>query len=422
MFISPLKSHKAKNPWKAGLLIAATLCSMSVLTKGCIAQVPPLDPTLNEEVLMVPVAPNMTRKIYKPGKSSGADVIDAGGSVAIARAKDGWTAELETTIFKPPGEGPFPLLVLNHGKALGDPRAQERVRFLAVSREFVKRGYAVIIPMRAGFSRSTGEYIEHHCNMAANGQIQASDLQGALEYAVTQPWVDKDRILIGGQSYGGLTAIAFATRNFPGVKGVINFAGGLRTVGGNCDWQASLVQAFSLYGGQARVPSIWFYGENDSFFGHDLATRMHNAYTSAGGIATLVNFGPFKNDGHAMSGSRDGVKVWWPETEKFLRHIGMPADEIFNIADPAAPTPTDFAALDDVDAIPYLQKKGREEYRIFLEKSTPRAFALSPSGAWSWTEDGDDPAERALANCEKNSRLPCKLYAVDNYVVWDNRS
>lgn len=355
----------------------------------------------------------------KSNKSSGADVSATTGNSTAAPAKRSRSGELETTIFKPPGEGPFPILVLNHGKSLGSARAQERARFLTVSREFVKRGYAVVIPMRTGFSKSSGEYVEEYCDMTANGQIQANDLDDVLAYVGRQSWADMQRILIGGQSYGGLTAMAFATQGFPGVKGVINFAGGLKTNG--CQWESSLVQAFATYGAQARVPSLWFYGENDSHFGPALATRMHQAYTAAGGNAILVKYGPFKNDAHGMSGSRDGIKIWMPETEKFLRQIGMPNEEIFKLAEPARLPKSGYAEINNIAAVPYLREDGREQYRSFLTKSQPRAFALSASGAWSWVEDGDDPAERALANCQKNSASPCKLYAVDNDVVWNNK-
>src|SRR4051812_17681911 len=61
------------------------------------------------------------------------------------------SAELETTIFKPEGDGPFPVALINHGKAPGNPYFQERARYLVASREFVRRGYAVVIPMRMGF-------------------------------------------------------------------------------------------------------------------------------------------------------------------------------------------------------------------------------------------------------------------------------
>ena len=35
-----------------------------------------------------------------------------------------WAATLEVTLFSPPGDGPFPVAVINHGKAAGDPRWQ----------------------------------------------------------------------------------------------------------------------------------------------------------------------------------------------------------------------------------------------------------------------------------------------------------
>ncbi|OGB24730.1 MAG: dienelactone hydrolase [Burkholderiales bacterium RIFCSPLOWO2_02_FULL_57_36] len=326
--------------------------------------------------------------------------------------------EMETTVFKPPGTGPFPLVVMNHGKDPGDPQYQKRDRFLVLSREFVKRGYAVVVPMRRGFSKSTGTYLEDGCNMTHNGQLQANDLVGSLEYFRQQPWVDKDRIIVAGQSYGGLATMAFGTRNFPGVKGLINFSGGLRADGGTCQWQGELVTAFAEYGGKSTLPSLWFYGQNDSYFNHELANRLHNAYLTSGGNAKLVAYPAFKRDAHGMVGSRDGVKIWWPETEHFLRQIGMPTEKVVTFAEKRPLPKTDFAAIDNVDAIPFLKDTGREAYRIFLSKSLPRAFALSASGEWSWAEEGDDPAERVLTSCQASSGAPCKLYAVDDYVVW----
>ena len=67
--------------------------------------------------------------------------------------------ELETTVYRPPGEGPFPLVVINHGKSFGDSRFQPRSRYPLAALEFVRRGYVVAIPMRRGFSKSGGIYI-----------------------------------------------------------------------------------------------------------------------------------------------------------------------------------------------------------------------------------------------------------------------
>jgi dienelactone hydrolase len=376
------------NNWKRKLAACAGAVCAGLASANGLAQAAVLDPSLNEEIMMVMASPAAT-------------------------------VELETTVFKPPGTGPFPLVIMNHGKEPGNPKLQKRDRFLALSREFLKRGYAVVVPMRTGFAHSTGEYSEYNCNMTSNGQVQANDLQNVLNYLRTQSWADKDRILVAGQSYGGLATMAFGTRNFPGVKGLINFAGGLRTEGG-CDWQQSLVNAFAEYGGKSTLPSLWFYGENDTYFNHDVARKLHDAYTGNGGNAKLIAYGPFKHDAHAMVGSRDGVKVWWPETEKFLQQLGMPTDEVFALSEPPSIPKSNYAMIDNIDALPYVKDKGREAYRTFLGKSSPRAFAIASNGSWSWAEEGDDPVHRVLANCKKNSGQACKLYAVDDYVVWSD--
>ena len=85
-----------------------------------------------------------------------------------------------------------------------------------------------------------------------------------------------------------------------------------------------------------------------------------------------------------------------------------------------------FAAIDDVDAIPYLGDRGRAGYRDWLTKGTPRAFALAANGRWAATSGSKpldseapvDPVERAVWLCNRSAGLPCRLYAVNNVVVW----
>ncbi|GIZ52265.1 dienelactone hydrolase family protein [Noviherbaspirillum aridicola] len=364
------------------LALAASLFGASA------AQAQVLETAFNEQVVMVPA-------------QSGAQAV-----------------ELETTVFRPTGAGPFPVVVMNHGKALGNPRNQNRDRFVVLSREFVKRGYAVVIPMRKGFSKSSGDYVDPGCDMTAHGLAQAEDLDDTMAWLRAQPWADSQRVVVAGQSYGGLTALAFGTHQNGGVRGLINFAGGLKMHGGSCRWEQSLVDAFAAFGKRSSLPSLWFYGQNDNHFGPELASRLHQAYTQAGGLAQLVAFGPFKKDAHGMSASRDGVQVWWPETERFLRQIGMPTETVYALADEVKIPDVEYAAIDNIDAIPYLRGNAREQYKVFLTKTGRRAFAVSPSGAWSWAEEGDDPVYQALSDCQKHSSQPCRLYALDNHVVW----
>ena len=99
-------------------------------------------------------------------------------------------------------------------------------------------------------------------------------------------------------------------------------------------------------------------------------------------------------------------------------------------AAPAAPQPpriaSGYAAIDDIDAIPFLSDRGRQNYREWLALPTPKAFAISATGyffATSGLRPKDttlptDPVERALIGCERNARMQCKLYAVNGSVVW----
>jgi hypothetical protein len=146
---------------------------------------------------------------------------------------------------------------------------------------------------------------------------------------------------------------------------------------------------------------------------------MHAAYTLAGGQGKLVEFGPFKHDAHGMLASRDGEKIWLSETEQFLQQVGMPTKVLYEVPEPPQPPRTDFAKVDDVDAVPFLTDNGRRAYREYLTKLTPRAFAVSPTGAWTWAEEGEDPESRALSTCSAKSNQPCKLYSIDDYVVWN---
>ncbi len=331
------------------------------------------------------------------------------------------TASLQTTVFRPNGPGPFPLLIINHGKEAGAPRFQARDRFIFMATEFVKRGYAVMVPMRQGFADSTGIYADHGCNMTANGYAQAADIQDVLEFARDQAWIDDEHIVVAGQSYGGLATIALGTRELAGVRGLINFAGGLRDDGNHCDWRSELVHAFDVYGEHNKIPSLWIYGINDSLFGPELVGRMHDAFIRAGGRARLFAFGAFKRDSHGLLASRDGARIWWREAEHFLREVGMPTEERYAVAQAPSLPRSDFARLDDIDAVPYLSANGRAAYREYLAKMTPRAFAVSPSGAWCWAEEGEDPDARALATCARKSNKPCQLYSVDDYVVWPGK-
>jgi dienelactone hydrolase len=368
----------ALTPWLAAALAcagAAAACAQDLL------------PSLREEVVMVPAA----------------------------------SAALETTLFRPAGDGPFRLVVVNHGKAPGEPRRQPRARYLALAHELVQRGYAVVVPMRRGFSHSGGDYAAHRCDARAHGLAQADDVRAALEFYARRADIDASRVVVIGQSAGGLTALALGAQRVPAVAGLVNFAGGLRE-DGCTDWQRGLAAAFGAYGQASRVPTLWFYGDNDAHFAPAVWHDLHRAYTARGGRATLVAHGRFGDDAHELAERRAGAAVWLPAMARFFADLGLPFEKLHDIAlaEHEAPPPraTAFAPVADAAAVPSLRGAGIDAYAQFLQAARPRAFAVGEDGSWAWYSGAGDAMTRALAYCGRQAGAPCRLYAVDDTVVW----
>ncbi len=330
--------------------------------------------------------------------------------------------ELETTFYRPPGDGPFPLVLINHGKAPGESRFQGRARYPVAARELVQRGYAVVIPMRQGFSKSGGGYAGTGCNVQSNGHVQAEDVRVVLQHYAARPEIDATRVVVFGQSHGGLTTLALGTLNLPNVMALVNFAGGLRQ--DNCQgWEQNLVRALGSYGRATRVPSLWFYGDNDSFWSTALWTEMHREYALGGSEARLVAYGSFGSDAHSMFAARAGVPIWLPEVRKLFVSLGLPFEkqhEITLAEHTSAPPPdSGLAAVGQVEAVPHLRQAGREAYQRFLDGDAPKAFAVAPNGAWGARLGHAQAMKLALENCQKHAKeARCQLYAVDDRVVW----
>lgn len=329
--------------------------------------------------------------------------------------------DLEATFYRPAGDGPFPLVVINHGKESGNPRFQARARYTTAARELLQRGYAVVIPMRQGFSKSEGSYIGGGCNVESNGRVQAEDVVETLRQLAQRPDVDARRVVVFGQSHGGLTTMALGKFNLPNVVGLINFAGGLRQE--TClGWERALAGAMASYARETGVPSLWFYGDNDSYFPPEVWREMFAQYVASGGHARMVAFGRFGGDSHGLFGSAAGVAIWLPEVEAFFRQLGLPFDKTQAIAPITheGPVPPDsgYARIDDVAAVPHLNPAGRERYARYAQAESPRAFAIAQSGAWAW-RSGPQSIKQALELCAQSAKgQACRLYAVDDQVVW----
>jgi dienelactone hydrolase len=235
---------------------------------------------------------------------------------------------LSTRVCRPPGEARAPLVVINHGQP-PDPAQYTHVLTPAcdaVAEWFIQRGYVVARPLRRGYGATGGTFAEAiaPCNAAdfvGGGLASAADIDAVVRYMRTQPYVARDHLVVVGQSAGGWAALAYASRYPDGLSAVLNFAGGR---GGHRDNVANLncspdrlVAAAGTFGRTTRVPTLWVYSRNDSYFAPELAERMNAAFTAAGGRAVFVQPPPFARDGHTLF-TPAGIAIWGPIAGSFL--------------------------------------------------------------------------------------------------------
>ena len=206
------------------------------------------------------------------------------------------TRDIPVTIFRPPGEGPFPLVVVNHGRSPGELRARQvRSRYEHLSRYLVQHGHVVMLPTRVGYAETYGDFDPEDAGSCESPQLEpmsraaSTQVLATVDYARTLPYVDARQWIVVGQSVGGLAAVATVARAPDGLMAGINFAGGR---GGNpktrpgdpCSPQA-LSSLWSGYGATAQAPMLWLYWRNDAYWGERHPQRWHQAWTSKGGRA-----------------------------------------------------------------------------------------------------------------------------------------
>lgn len=253
---------------------------------------------------------------------------------------NGKRTEVVAHIYKPEGDGPFPLVIYSHGRA-GAAEDRAKLQYpvpVGHGNYWLRKGVAVVAPVRPGYGETGGDDVEHSgsrwkgatcttdpdfTRVAVNAR---RTVVATYEWALKQPWVRADRILIQGQSVGGLTTVATAALNLPGVVGTVNFAGGSGgypevSPGKSCK-PDNLTRTYREFGRQARGPSLWLYAVNDQYWGPDMPRAWHEAYQAGGSDSTFVMTGTLVNkDGHQLL--LHGGRMWSVPLDAFIKKVGL---------------------------------------------------------------------------------------------------
>jgi len=130
-------------------------------------------------------------------------------------------------VVRPVGDGPFPLVIMNHGIALG---AQERTMFPAIEYRaaaewFAGRGYVVVSPIRYGASsldvKDRGIYgtVFGHVGSCDNPNFRGPGLaiatlnEWVIDYMNKKKIIQPGKTVVVGQSGGGWGSMRASTHH-----------------------------------------------------------------------------------------------------------------------------------------------------------------------------------------------------------------
>ena len=249
--------------------------------------------------------------------------------------ESGGAVSLEVLLFKPLVDARYPTIIFHHGSTgNGSDPSRFGISFTnkSIALYFVQRGWMVAFPQRRGRGQSDGLYDEgftldrsgYSCDedLALSGAARAlEDLDVMTDWLRNRIDVDTTRLLVGGTSRGGALAVAHTAQRPDVYLAAINFVGGWIAEG--CGDYRAINRSLFVNAASFPGPSLWIYGENDSFYSLPYSRSNFDAFSMAGGMGTLVELrrSPGLN-GHFII---NDLELWAPVLDEFLDRNGIQA-------------------------------------------------------------------------------------------------
>ena len=233
---------------------------------------------------------------------------------------------IQAYVYKPSGDGPFPVVIYNHGTR--DGRERTSVPFQYIGAMLTRAGYMVLVTERRGYGKSDGSEWRQEAGKDQSGLIprleaETQDVLAAIDYLRTVPSADTGRMGIIGWSFGGIVTMLAVSRS-KAFLAAVDQAGGALTWDTSPDVRRALVEAAE----KASTPTLFMVAKNDRttssvttlaeiFRKRDASHRLviYEPFTPSQGIRTAA-------PGHAVF-SEEGASVWESDVVQFLgRYLG----------------------------------------------------------------------------------------------------
>jgi dienelactone hydrolase len=237
-----------------------------------------------------------------------------------------------------------PAVIINHGEEAGTSEAvlkkrrnynlRSAILFGNVVAFWQHEGFDIVAPLRRGYGDSgshySGSFVScSHPDFVTPGENVSREISSTISWIRQQDWFD-GRIILTGSSGGGFASVYAATKNFPGVAGIISYSGFRGAVDPvkrkrhPCgeELQTGL---YARAGAETAVPAMWIFAENDRLIDPGVVRKWADAYNRGShGKLELLMFPPLhdqngnEQDGHAIFRRPD---LWGKEVENYLGRV-----------------------------------------------------------------------------------------------------
>jgi dienelactone hydrolase len=235
-------------------------------------------------------------------------------------------------LFRPPGEGPFPLAIVAHATSQNVLRRAQmpQPEYRALAAWLVARGFAVLVPERPGHGATGGRYLEDQggcdeADYAKAGRATADAIAAVLDFMRGQSFVRQDGVVIVGHSAGAWGALALAARDPHALAAIVAFAPGRGGHANDLPNQVcaphTLISAAAEFGKSARVPVTWLVAANDTYFSPALSRQIADAFRTGGGRTEFRMLAASGSEGHWLVETDGGVKSAAPELTRALKAL-----------------------------------------------------------------------------------------------------
>lgn len=229
--------------------------------------------------------------------------------------------DLAGFLYLPPGDGPFPLMVTNHGSSIAQG-TQDLCR-PSVAALLLSWGVASFLPHRRGYGNSPGTpwredvsagfgTAEYDTQLAARLDAESDDVVAARQFAADLPEVDAGHIGVMGSSFGGVNTLLAAAKD-PAFRCAVEFAGAAM------NWERTPGLRDLMHGAASRLTQPIFFLQVENDYSTRPTVELAAGLEGSGkAVRSRVypGLGLSKDEGHFLY--RDGTMVWGPDVREFL--------------------------------------------------------------------------------------------------------